>query len=122
MALEHSAEVDTIIGGIDEGIAHCLRSDLEGLSPVGGCSNSAEGSANDAMAIEFPNTSWLQRNVAGGDKFSSLRRVSSIRSFWTDRRFDWPDVLRLPSSHLGCGRPDCVAGVGPPRAHLTSAL
>jgi hypothetical protein len=21
------------------------------------------------MAIEFPNTSWLQRNVAGGDKF-----------------------------------------------------
>jgi hypothetical protein len=28
-----------------------------------------EGSANDAMAIELPNTSWLQRNVAGGDKF-----------------------------------------------------
>jgi Predicted integral membrane protein (DUF2270)/Bacterial transglutaminase-like N-terminal region len=26
-------EVDTIIGRIDEGIAHCLRSDLEGLSP-----------------------------------------------------------------------------------------
>jgi len=28
-----------------------------------------EGSTNDAMAIELPNTSWLQRNVAGGDKF-----------------------------------------------------
>ena len=77
MALEHSAEVDTIICRIDEGIAHCLRSDLEGrplhniclqletaLDPQFG-----EGSANDAMAIEFPNTSWLQRNVAGGDKF-----------------------------------------------------
>jgi hypothetical protein len=50
MALEHSAEVDTIIGRLS------IR-------------NSAEGSANDAMAIEFPNTSWLQRNVAGGDKF-----------------------------------------------------
>jgi len=30
MALEHSAEVDAIVCGIDEGIAHCLRSDLEG--------------------------------------------------------------------------------------------
>ena len=29
--------------------------------------NSVAGSANDAMAIELPNTSWIQRNVAGGD-------------------------------------------------------
>jgi hypothetical protein len=32
MALEHSADADAIVCGIDEGIAHCLRSDLEGRS------------------------------------------------------------------------------------------
>ena len=32
----------------------------------------------------------------------------AARGQWA--RFDWPDVLRLPGSHLGCRRPDCVAG------------
>ena len=37
-----------------------------------------EGSANDAMAIEFPNTSWLQRNVAGGDKFKLVNETKIV--------------------------------------------
>jgi hypothetical protein len=49
-----------------------------------------------------------QKKSPGAVPIEKARRVRVHRK--TDRRFDWPDVLRLPSSHLGCGRPDCVAG------------
>jgi hypothetical protein len=61
MALEHSAEVDTIICRVDEGIAHCSgviwntgRSTTYVSSwRLLSIFNSAEGSANNAIAIEL---------------------------------------------------------------------
>src|SRR5258708_38101997 len=97
MALEHSAEIDTIIGRIDKGIARCLRSDLEGRPLHNICLqleaaldlNSAEGSANNAIAIELlddlercrvfrPLIDHLEGDVEGGVMFHWTTRIATV--------------------------------------------
>jgi hypothetical protein len=88
VALKHPTEVDAIVGRIDERIARRLRSDLEPrpLHHIGFQLQLAFdpqfGGRFDAIAIELPNTSWIQRTDAPGKK---LKFVRIERRSWLSR-------------------------------------
>jgi hypothetical protein len=80
--------------------------------PQGASSDPREGARHGTSCLGAGRSGQSDRDGRGMERRHPPRKnVSSICCpvTSTDRRFDWPDVLRLPSSHLGCGRPDCVA-------------